>query len=92
MLDDQTLRSDVAQIRDRARGVRRDLKRHSKEPNWTLVEKLIAQPLVELEQKLAEELARRDPEKKLVPIDRDPVPKAYIELVRKYYESIGSGK
>lgn len=92
MLQDPELRSRAAQIRDRARAMRIDIKRHSKEPNWSLVEKMIAEPLAELSDQLALELARRDSEKMLVPIDRDPVPRQFQELVRRYYEDLGSGR
>jgi hypothetical protein len=92
MLESQDLRADVAAINDRAREVRRDLKRHSQEPNWSMVRRLIAQPLVELQSKLREELARQEPSDTLVPIDRDPVPRRYSDLVRQYYERLGSGK
>jgi hypothetical protein len=92
MLDDPELRQGVAAIRDRATGIRRDLKRHSQEPQWPLVRKLIAEPLVELQNRLREELARREPNDKLVPADRDPVPPRFSEQVRRYYERLGSGK
>ena len=39
---------------------------------------------------IAEELVRREPRDQLVPIDRDAVPSRYQELVRRYYEALGS--
>jgi hypothetical protein len=93
MVDDPQLRSEAAQIRDRAREVRIDYRRHSKEPQWGLVEKMIARPLRELKQRVSEELLRRSAEKHApVPIDRDPVPVEYADAVRQYYESLGSGR
>jgi hypothetical protein len=92
MLESPDLRAEVGEINDRAREVRRDLKRHSKEPNWSDVRLKIAQPLVELQSKLREELARQESSDPLVPIDRDPVPRRYSDLVRRYYERLGSGK
>ena len=89
MLDDPELRSDVARIRDRARGVRIDLKRHSKDPQWDLVRKEILQPMVELQDRIREEILKKDTKKSRVPIDRDPVPNKYAEMVRRYYEEIG---
>jgi hypothetical protein len=41
---------------------------------------------------LREELARHENIRSLVPLDRDPVPEAYSELVRKYYENLGSAQ
>ncbi len=89
MLDVPELRAQAARIRDRARAVRQDLKRHSKEPQWDLVKMEIAGPLVELRTRISEELARRESKEALVPIDRDPVPTRYSELVRRYYEELG---
>ncbi len=93
MVDDPELRSRAARIRDRAREMRRDYKRHSKEPRWALVDEMIATPLRELRRDVSEELLRRSADKNAnVPIDRDPVPDEYADAVRKYYESLGSGR
>ena len=93
MVDDPDLRSRAARIRDRAREVRMEFKRHSKEPQWELVDKMIAQPLRELRRDVSEELIRRSAEKHAtVPIDRDPVPGEFTDAVRRYYESLGSGR
>jgi hypothetical protein len=92
MLDVPELRAEAARIRDRARAVRLDLKRHSKEPQWDLVQMEIAGPLVELRARIGEELARRESKEALVPIDRDPVPTRYSELVRRYYEELGKSE
>ena len=46
----------------------------------------------EVQAALDEELARRQSPDALVPIDRDPVPKKYSELVRRYYEKLGSNE
>jgi hypothetical protein len=92
MLDDPQLRGEVARIRDRARELRSEAQRHAKEPDWERVQKLVAEPLVELQVRLAEELAKRESPDALVPLDRDPVPRQYSDLVRRYYERLGSGK
>lgn len=92
MLDVPELRAEAARIRDRARNARQDLKRHSKEPQWDLVKMEIAGPLVELRTRISEELARRESKEALVPIDRDPVPTRYSELVRRYYEALGKSE
>jgi len=41
---------------------------------------------------LNEELARRESPDSLVPIDRDPVPNKFSDLVRRYYEKLGSSE
>ena len=92
MVDDPELRSNIAQIRDRARQMRIDLKRDSKLPNWDLVKTSIYGPMLELQQQLAEEIARRAPSDDVVPIDCDPVPDRYTDLVERYYERLGSGR
>lgn len=89
MLDIPELRTDVARIRDRARAIRDEFKRHSKEPQWPLVKIQLAAPLAEVRNRVAEELARRESTDSLVPIDRDPVPSKYSDLVRRYYEKLG---
>jgi len=92
MLESRELRAEVARIRDRARGMRAEFKRHSNEPNWDLVRTSIAEPLAELQQRIAEELLRLESPDALVPIDRDPVPPQFSEQVRRYYEQLGSGR
>ena len=88
MISDPALRTDIATIRERARALRIEFKRHSVQPNWELVRTNIYGPMRELEQRLAEELARPPPTDRLVPIDRDPVPDQYADLVRRYYEEL----
>jgi hypothetical protein len=90
MIDVPELRNEVARVRDRARAMRSEFKRHSKDPQWPLVQSQISGPLVEVRNRVAEELARREKSDSLVPIDRDPVPGKYSDLVRRYYEKLGN--
>ncbi|MGH7199151.1 MAG: hypothetical protein ACREJB_00995, partial [Planctomycetaceae bacterium] len=92
LVEDPQLREQVARARDQARSVRVEFKRHSKDPNWDLVKTSILQPLVELQKRLAEEIARRESPESLVPLDRDPVPERFDDLVRRYYERLGEGR
>lgn len=92
MLSLPELRAQAGAIRERARDVRRDFKRHSQTPDWDLVRTEIYGPLLELQTRLAEEIARRQPHNDLVPIDRDPVPEKYSELVREYYEQLSRAR
>jgi hypothetical protein len=89
MVDDPALRTEAARIRELAKGVRADFKRHSVPPNWEMVKTKIGTPLADLRNRLTEELARRESKENLVPIDRDPVPTKYAERVRRYYEELG---
>jgi hypothetical protein len=92
MIDDPELRARAARIRERARDVRGELKRHSKLPNWDLVKVDVLRPLYELRDRVAEELLRRTSKDALLPLDRDPVPPKYSEKMRRYYERLGSGR
>ena len=92
MVDDPGLRTEIARVREIAKGVRVEFKRHSEAPNWDLVKTKIEKPLVELRNRLTEELARRESKENLVPIDRDPVPSKYAERVRRYYEELGRSR
>jgi hypothetical protein len=91
MLDFPDLRNEVAGVRERARDMRLEYKRNSKTPQWDLVRLQITGPLSEVRNRISEELARRESRDSLVPIDRDPVPQKYSELVRRYYETLGAG-
>ncbi len=92
MVDDPQLRAEAVRIRQRARDVRRELKRHSVEPNWDLIRVEVSQPLVQLRDRVAEELLRRTNKDALIPLDRDPAPPKYSEQTRRYYERLGSGE
>lgn len=89
MLDDPELRNRVAQVRDRARAMRADYRRHGTEPQWDLVRSQLLEEMQGLQQRISEELARLDPNRKMVPIDREPVPEEFDALVRRYYELLG---
>jgi len=56
-----------------------------------IVEMEITKPLNEVRNRVNEELAKLESREALVPIDRDPVPSRYAELVRIYYENLGGG-
>jgi hypothetical protein len=92
MLDDGELRSDAARIRERAEDAREEFRRHSKEPDWTKLQDLVSDPLVELSQRIDEEIRKLESPDALVPIDRDPVPPEFAEQIRRYYERLGSGE
>ncbi len=92
MVNDPNLRSEAARVRGRARAVRIEFKRHGKEPNWDLVRSMIAQPLNELRDRIAQELMRRESKEAIVPIDRDPVPEPFRKQVDQYYQRLGTGK
>ena len=90
MVDSSELRNQLQIVRERLRAERVEFKRTGLEPTkWDLVRVQVMKPLVEVRQRLEEELAKRDNREAMVPIDRDPVPGRFSELVRKYYENLG---
>jgi hypothetical protein len=89
LVDQSDLRNDIAQARERARQMRLDMRKAEKKPDWAVVQLEIVKPLVEVRDRLRQELARRDSDKALVPVDRDPVPAQFTENVRRYYEQLG---
>jgi hypothetical protein len=92
LLQNPEWRAEASRIRDRVRGARDELRRHSQVPDWTKLQTLVAQPLEELRNRIADEVHRRESPDSLVPIDRDPVPPQFAEGVRRYYERLGSGR
>ncbi|MCZ7638031.1 MAG: hypothetical protein M5U12_19515 [Verrucomicrobia bacterium] len=92
MVELPSLRSELAQARERARQIRQEFRRDLKKPDWAVVRLEIVRPLVEVRQQIAEELARREPSNQLVPIDRDPVPGRFADQVRRYYEELGRAR
>ena len=91
MISDPRLQADVQKVRDRARSARAEFKRHTNTPNWEVIRTSVHQPMIELQNRLADEIAKHESPDSLVPVDRDPVPTRYRDLVRGYYERLGSG-
>lgn len=89
LVDAPDLRNAVALAREKARQMRMDFKNNRQKPDWLKVDRQIVQPLVEVRNRLAEELARRGSQDALVPLDRDPVPARYAERVQHYYQDLG---
>ncbi|HWA10870.1 MAG TPA: hypothetical protein VG838_15630 [Opitutaceae bacterium] len=89
MVDSPEMQQAVAAARERARLMRLEYKRDLKKPDWAVVQLEIVKPLVEVRNRISDELARRGSKDSLVPIDRDPVPNRFAESVRKYYEELG---
>ena len=92
MLGETELRNEAARVRDRARAIRAEFTRHGKEPQWDLVRQTITNPLTELRDRISEELLSLKSDDAMVPIDRDPVPGRFADLVRRYYENLGGDK
>jgi hypothetical protein len=92
MLDDSELSAEVARIRDRAQDARIEFKRHSRPPDWTKLQDIVAEPLRELRQRIAEEIRRKESPDAVAPIDRDSAPAEFADQIRLYYQRLGSGE
>lgn len=91
LLSQPELRNEAAKVLDNARSFRADHQRNNLAPQADHLEMRITQPLVELRDRVAEELAKRDSGNPMVPVDRDPVPPAFRDLVKRYYKELGNG-
>jgi hypothetical protein len=89
MLEDPELRNRVAQVRDRARAIRAEFRRHGTEPQWNLVRSQLLNEMQQLQLRLAEELKKRESNRAMVPIDREPIPEEFDGLVQRYYQLLG---
>ena len=82
-------RERIIEARQAAERMRAEFKRHSLPPQWESIDTSVLEPIREVKSWVQQELMRlRDPEV-LQPIDRDPVPPAYEEAVKRYYEALG---
>ncbi|OYW77178.1 MAG: hypothetical protein B7Z37_05370 [Verrucomicrobia bacterium 12-59-8] len=92
LLNNPELRNEAAKVQDRARALRIDLKRSNEAPQVANLNTRITQPLMELRDRVVEELSKKDAGKNLAPVDRDPVPTEFRDLVKRYYQELGAGK
>ncbi len=92
LLGDARLRTDAGRIRDSARALRAEFKRHALSPQGPALDLQLIAPLVELRDNVSDDLRRAQPADKVTPIDRDPVPARFSDLVRRYYKSLADGK
>jgi len=49
----------------------------------------VLEPLKDLRSQVGSALRRLEPDERPAPIDRDPVPRRFEDLVRRYYERLG---
>jgi hypothetical protein len=92
LLDDGRLRNQAAGVGDRARALRADWNERGRRPSAALLEDQVLRPLAELRLRVGEQLDRLQRNDKLVPLDRDPIPSRYTDLVRRYWKSLSEGK
>jgi hypothetical protein len=92
VVDSVELRNRLATVRERVAAFRADYRLHGRRPPADVVKRQVLQPMTEVRVQLQEDLARLENVRSLVPLDHDPVPDNYSELVRKYYEKLGGGQ
>ncbi|HEV7924122.1 MAG TPA: hypothetical protein VGR14_02130 [Verrucomicrobiae bacterium] len=92
VVDSVELRGRLAMVRERVAAYRSEYKNYGRLPLAETVKTQVLQPMTEVRAQLQEDLARLENVRSLVPLDHDPVPDNYSELVRKYYEKLGGGQ
>jgi hypothetical protein len=92
VLDQPDLRYQLATVRERASALRQQFRQTGRAPEDNVVREQLVLPMTQVRVWLQQEIARQQNANSLVPLDRDPVPDNYSELVRKYYEKLGSAQ
>jgi hypothetical protein len=92
VLDSPDLRNQLAAVRERVGVFRGYYRQDGRGPSGELVRNQVLVPMAQARVWLREQIARLENANSLVPLDRDPVPEKYSDLVRSYYEKLGSGE
>jgi hypothetical protein len=92
VVDSPELRNQLAGVRERVAGYRAEYRRRGQKPDAATVRGQVLGPMAEVRARLQEDLARLANVKSLVPLDHDPVPENYSEMVRQYYQKLGGGQ
>jgi hypothetical protein len=92
VVDAPELRNRLAEVRERVGVLRSDYRQRRQKPDAETLRTQVLAPLAEVRARLEEDLVRLSNAKSLVPLDHDPVPENYSEMVRKYYEKLGGGQ
>lgn len=91
-VDPADIRNQLANARERASALRSEYRRQGRAPDTNVLRQEILMPMTRARVWLREELARKEQPAALAPLDRDAVPDNYAELVKKYYENLGSAR
>ncbi len=92
VLESPDLRNQLATVRERVAAFRAQYRQLGARPDTNSLQVKVLGPMTEVRTQLQEDLARLQNIHSLVPLDHDPVPENYSELVRKYYEKLGGGQ
>jgi hypothetical protein len=91
LVGDPELANEAARVADAARALKLEHGRNNEAPQAATLQTRITMPLLELRNRVNEALARKGAQDPTVPIDRDAVPPAFRDLVRRYYTELGGG-
>jgi len=91
-VDSQDVRNQLATVRERVGGYRRDFRQDGRTPPKEELQTKVLAPLTLARNWVGQELSRAQNDGSLVPLDRDPVQDKYADLVRQYYEKLGSAR
>jgi hypothetical protein len=89
-VDSPDLRNQLATVRERVGAFRRFYRQSGRLPPRQDLQNKAMAPLALARDWVAQALARTQNERSLVPLDRDPAPDKYSDMVRQYYENLGS--
>jgi hypothetical protein len=92
MLNRPELRNQASRVLDDARSLRIDARRDELPPQVDHLQLRVIKPLVQLRDKITDEIAVRDTKRPQLQLDSTPVPERYRDLVRRYAEQLGIGK
>jgi hypothetical protein len=92
VLDSDDLRNQLGTVADRVGAFRTEYRNQGRMPGPAIVQQQVIAPMTQVRVWLQEELARHENSATLVPLDRDPVPDNYSEVVRTYYENLGNAR
>ena len=91
-VDSPDVRNQLATVRERVGVYRRAYRENGRIPSNAELQTKVLEPLALARDWVGQELSRAQNDGSLVPLDRDPVQDKYSDLVRKYYEKLGSSQ
>jgi hypothetical protein len=89
-VDSPDVRNQLATARERVGAYRRAYRETGRLPSPEELQNKALAPLALARDWVGQELSRAQNNRSLVPLDRDPAPDKYSDLLRKYYEKLGS--
>jgi hypothetical protein len=92
VVDSGDIRNQLATVRERVGAYRRNFRQTGRMPPGSDLRDQVLGPLALARDWVAQELARAQNDHGVVPLDRDPVEDKYSDMVRKYYEKLGSSQ